>query len=180
MSFGQERLEQAGRRLPGGRRSRKKTGHRWFETQDGIAYHEDFTRPKLFWIDLAQRGRFAFDDEGLYALNSVYMLSGDSLKYLCAVLNSSLVSWYMQHSALTSGMGTTRWFAVSVETIPVPRIDDRKQRPFVRLVDDILRANVEDPLTDASAQEAEIDTLVHDLYGLTSEEIAVVRKRVGP
>ena len=55
-SFGRDRLEQSGKRLPNGTRSRKKTGHAWFEIQDTCAYHEDFTKEKLLWMDMSMRG----------------------------------------------------------------------------------------------------------------------------
>ena len=143
------------------------------------AYHADFSEEKLLWIDLAERGRFAFNDTETYALNSVYMLSGVSLKYLCALLNSSLVSWYMQRSAATSGMGTTRWMRAYVERIPVPRIREEEQQPFVELVDRILAATDPDPEADTEEWERAIDRLVYDLYGLTEEEDTAVERSLG-
>ena len=41
-------------------------------------------------------------------------------------------------------------------------------------MDDILAAKSASPTTDTSAQEAKIDWLVYQLYGLTPEEIAAV------
>ena len=40
--FGRDRLEQSGTLYPNGNRSRKKTGHQWFELQDSCAYRELF------------------------------------------------------------------------------------------------------------------------------------------
>ena len=143
------------------------------------AYHEDFAKEKLFWMDLTERGRFAYDDGDTLCVNTAYILSGKSIKYLCAILNSSLITWYMGTFALTSGMGVTRWFIVSVEDIPVPKITAAKQRPFIRLVDRILKAKAADPDADISAIEEEIDWLVYDLYGLTNAEVAVVEGEKG-
>ena len=64
------------------------------------AYYEEFAREKLFWIDLTERGRFAFGEEGVFCSNSAYMLTGPSLIYLCAVLNSNLTTWYIKNTAL--------------------------------------------------------------------------------
>ena len=33
------------------------------------------------------------------------MITGENLEYLCGILNSSIVSWYMKHTAVTTGMG---------------------------------------------------------------------------
>ena len=71
-------------------------------------------------MDLTDKGRFAYDDGEMFCVNTVYMLSGDSIKYLCALLNSTLITWYMRNIAVTSGMGVTRWFISHVENIPHP------------------------------------------------------------
>ena len=138
------------------------------------AYYEDFSLEKLLWIELVDRGRFTYDNTGVFCANTAYILSGHSVKYLCAVLNSNLTTWFMNNTALTSGMGATRWIKTFVETICVPKLTATKQRPFVRLVDRILEAKAADPNADTSELEEQIDWLVYDLYGLTDEETAAV------
>ena len=58
------------------------------------AYYEEFAKEKLLWIELVDRGRFSYDNSGIICANTAYMLSGDSIKYLCALLNSRLVTWF--------------------------------------------------------------------------------------
>ena len=170
LGFGKERLEQNGKTLPDGTKARKKTQHSWFELQDATAYHEEFAKEKLLWIDLTEQGRFTYDSREMFGLNTTFMMTGSSVKYLCAVLNSTLVTWYMQNTALNSGMGVTRWIGYTVERIPIPKLSAAKQRPLVRLVDRILEAKAPDPDADTSDLEEKIDWLVYDLYGLTDEE----------
>ena len=169
LSFGKQRLEQSGKRLTNGTRARKKTTNAWFEMQDTCAYHAEFTKEKLFWIDLTEQGRFAYDESEMFCVNSAYMMTGDSIKYLCAVLNSTLVTWFMRSSALNSGMGTTRWVRFTVDRIPVPKIDAMRQRPLIQLVDKILHAR--SARTDTLALEEDMDQLVYALYGLTEDEV---------
>ena len=138
------------------------------------AYYEDFSKEKLLWIELVDRGRFTYDDTGVFCANTAYILSGHSVKYLCAVLNSNLTTWFMNNTALTSGMGATRWIKTFVEKIPVPELTATKQRPFVRLVDHILEAKAADPDSDTSELEEQINWMVYELYGLTNEETAAV------
>ena len=173
LSFGKQRLEQSGKRLSSGTRARKKTANAWFETQDTCAYHAEFARKKLLWIELVGRGRFAYDESGTYPEATTFLMTGTALKFLCAVLNSALVSWFLGQAAPTSGMGTLRWKKVYVETIPVPRIDKDKQRPFVALVDRIIEAKAADGDADTSMWERAIDRLVCDLYSLTADETRV-------
>ena len=138
------------------------------------AYYEEFANEKLIWMDLTERGRFAYNNGEMFCLNTAYVLTGSSIKYLCALLNSNLVTWYLNNTALNSGMGVPRWVRFTVERIPIPKISAEEQRPFVRLVDEILAAKDAEPAADTSALEAEIDRLVYDLYGLTETERAAV------
>ena len=174
LSFGKDRLEQSGKRMSSGDRSRKKTRHSWFELQDATAYHEEFTKEKLFWIDLAEYGRFAYDDSRILGEATTFIMTGESIKFLCAMLNAKLIRWFLQQVAPTLGKGVLRWKKVYVETIPIPKITAAEQRPFMRLVDSILAAKDAVPSADTSALEAKIDRLCYNLYGLTDEEIAVV------
>ena len=80
----------------------------------------------------------------------------------------------MRNIASTTGLGLTRWQGFVVERLPVPKISFRRQRPFIRLVDEILDAKKADPSADTAEVEGEIDRLVYKLYGLTEDEIAVV------
>ena len=136
------------------------------------SYHSEFIEEKLFWIDLTEQGRFAYDLGEMFCLNSAYMLTGNSLRYLCVVLNSALVTWFMQNSALNSGMGTTRWVRFTVDRIPIPIIDAITEQPFIQLVNKILHAH--DVGADTTDLEAEIDQLVFGLYELTEDEAQVI------
>ena len=174
LSFGKARLEQSGKKSPGGKKSRKRTNHAWHELQDACAYYEEFGKEKLFWMDLTERGRFAYTVGEMFCLNTAFMMTGSGIKYLCAVLNSTMATWFMGTTALNSGMGVTRWIGHTVEQIPIPRISASEQQPFIKLLDRILQAKATNPAADTSTLEAEIDRLVYHLYGLTSEEIVVV------
>ena len=140
-------------------------------------YYGLFAQEKLFWMDMAGTGRFAHSEDDVYSNNAAFILTHGPLKYLCAILNSTLVSWFMKHTARTTGKGLTIWHITYVARIPIPQLSAAKQRPFVRLVDRILQAKDANPDADTSDLEAEIDQLVYQLYGLTDDEIAAVEGR---
>ena len=178
LSFGKDRLGQVGKPLLGGGRSRKKTSHSWFELQDAISYYKEFRKAKLFWTDLSPEGRFVYSDAEMYCLNTAFCMTGPSLKYLQAVLNSSLMAWFVHKITLTTGMGEVRWIVFIVERLLVPQIPSEEQQRFTRVVDRVLAAKAADPPVDTTELEAEIDRMVYDLYGLTPEEIQAVETRL--
>ena len=170
LSYGKDRLEQAGITYPNGTKSRKRTSHSWFELQDTCAYHAEFEKEKLFWMDLTNKGRFAYGAAGMYCINTAYMLCGAEIKYLLAILNSSLTSWFMSKIAVTSGMGITRWFGDSVLKIPIPLSTPLEKEDMNDLVDDILYEKTHSSIVGQSEMEEELERKVHFLYGLNEEE----------
>ena len=136
------------------------------------AYHGNFSRQKLFWADMAETGRFAFSDEEIYCNNKGYIMTGESLKYLCAILNSSLIAWWVMNTAATTGLGLTEWTIVTVERLPIPKVSPDRQALFIHTIDRILhRSNSK---VDTAEMEAKLDTLVYTLYGLNDKEVASI------
>ena len=174
LSFGRRRLSQTGTVHSDGTKSRKKTPHRWFEMQDTCAYHAEFSRKKLLWMDMSTQGRFAMSDTTVFCNDKGFILTGGSLPYLCAILNSHLVSWLMRATGLTTGMGQLQWKKFAVENIPVPRLSPSDEDPLHRVVDAIVTAKGADAQSDTSAFEAELDRMVYRLYGLNGRDIAAI------
>ena len=104
-------------------------------------------------------------------------MTGKSLKYLCAILNSTLISWWVQKMAATTGMGLTEWTIVTVERIPVPVISAYEQEPFATLVDRILTGTATNQPMEATALDADINREVHALYGLTTGEVQAISQK---
>ncbi|MDE2842167.1 MAG: hypothetical protein OXN21_02165 [Chloroflexota bacterium] len=174
LTFGKARLEQSGKRLSDGTRSRKKTSNAWYEMQDTCAYHADFSKEKLLWMDMSPEGRFAYSDQELFCNDKGFIMTGNALKYLCAVLNSSLVTWFIETTALTTGMGVLQWKKFAVERLPIPNVAVKRQRLLVEQVDQILLLKSDNLAANTKKEEAEINKLVFRLYGLTDDEIRAV------
>ncbi len=175
---GQCRYSRSGR---AGSHSDYEGQHHWLELDNNPKddYLKGFAKEKLFWMDMSPRGRFAYSDAEMYCNDKGFIMTGESPKYLCAVLNSSLITWVMKNMALTTGMGLMQWKRFVVQRLPIPKISAARQRPFVKLVDDILETKAAGPDADTSHLEWEIDKLVYGLYGLTEEEETAIERSLG-
>lgn len=169
LAIGQNRLAQSGE--PG---SRKKTNNKWFETQDSIGYWKDFEVPKIIWGEISDKPKFAYDDSGYYAEATTFLMTGERLKFLLAILNSRVSEWYFNLIGTTTGMGTNRWKKYKIELLPIKEPDEKTEHHITDIVDKIIQAKQSSPTADTSALEAEIDALVYALYELTEAEIALV------
>ncbi|EAH8030604.1 class I SAM-dependent DNA methyltransferase, partial [Campylobacter jejuni] len=82
------RIEQSGEKG-----CRKKTSNKWFETQDNIAYYEEFEKEKIVWNRISSDLCFSYDNQKNFILDSMFSItfySNINLKYLIANLNSSI------------------------------------------------------------------------------------------
>ena len=157
-------------------RNRGAQGQHWTNLR-ACSFYEDFKKEKIVWIELTDLGRFALCNEEVYLLNSAYFLLpplGMESKFLLGILNSSAIRFYLSLIAETSGMGTSRWINNYVKKFPIPDAPCKQQALIIELVDQILAAKDTDPDAEVSELENEIDQIVYLLYGLTSEEIAIV------
>ena len=158
-----------------GSKSRKKTHTTsGLNLQDTCAYHAQFKKEKLFWMHMSPRGRFAYSNSEIYCNQKAFFVTGHSLLYLCAILNSTLVTWLIRNTAVTTGMGLTQWDKFVVERIPIPTIAVSEQRRFVHLVECILSAKADNPLAETTCLENEIDELVYSLYELSADETVLL------
>ena len=62
-----------------------------------------------------------------------------------------------------------------MHTIPIKKAKD--QKPFITIVDKILKAKEENAKTDTSQLEKQLDEMVYKLYELTEGEIKIVEGR---
>ena len=124
-SFG-KKLEQTGEEYIDSngtkQKCRKKTNNKWFETQDSIAYWNDFSKQKIVWSDIATEPTFALIDAGIYFNNTCYMLC-NAPKYILQILNSPLMGWYFRKISTDLGNGQ-RYFKQFVELLPIIKLKE--------------------------------------------------------
>jgi len=178
--FDIRQLEQSGKKYPElGFDARKKTGNKWFETQDQIAYYPEFEKEKVVWTPVNSEYSFTIIPSGIFFLNSIFMITGKNIKTFCAIFNSKLIRYYITF-LFSSENNYTYASKETMEKIPLPPITSATE-PIVSqiesLVDKILAAKKGNPQADTSTWEREIDRLVYKLYDLTEEEIRIVENK---
>jgi len=152
--------------------TRKKTNGAWFETQDSIAYWQDFAQPKIIYPNMTKFLPFTLDLDGHYTNQKCFILSGDKIYYLTAFLNSKLFRFCFEETFPELQGNTRELNKVIFETIPIKEITD--ETPFIERVSEILALKKNNPLADTTDLENQIDQLVYKLYDLSEEEIKII------
>ncbi|SHF41243.1 Type II restriction/modification system, DNA methylase subunit YeeA [Salegentibacter echinorum] len=150
-------------------------GDHWTNLRNCV-YIEDFEKPKIIWGEISDRPKFAYDDSGFYAEATTFLMTGEKLKFLLAILNSKVSEWYFNLVGTTTGMGTNRWKKYKIQMLPIKVATLQEEEILETLVNQIIELKKENATADTSSLEAEIDRLVYELYGLTEEEIGIVEE----
>lgn len=152
-------------------------------------------QPKILVPDIADRAAFALDSTGTYAFTSGYGItlkahSERSLRYVLAMLNSSLLDFYLKKISTVMRGGYFRYFSQYLEQLPIRTIDfsvpeEKKMHDeIVELVDRMLDlhkrldslhgSEKEAALREIERTDRRINDIVYELYGITEEERRII------
>jgi hypothetical protein len=148
-------------------------GDHWTNLRN-CAYLEDFEKPKIVWGEISDKPKFAFDDAGYYTEATTFLMTGEKLKFLLAILNSKVSEWYFHLIGTTTGMGTNRWKKYKIELLPIKEPSEIQEHELEILVNEILSIKKHNHVADTTTLEKKIDQLVYQLYELTEEEIKII------
>ena len=96
-------------------------------------------------------------------------------KLLLALFNSELLNFIFKATSTSSNVN-----GYEVDALPLPQLSEDNaelQKTIISLAEQILTTKNADVMADTSKEEAEIDRLVYQLYGLTEDEIKIVEGR---
>lgn len=134
----------------------------------GKLYLEDFSKPKIVWKIIGNQMAFAYDANNYVMNNACYIMTGDHLDYLLAVLNSQAITWYSYVTNMNkTGVGDVQVGGQNIATFPIPFYDANKIEliELAELANSIINKNINLPFIDSK-----IEGLVSMIYGFTSEE----------
>ncbi|MBL7847923.1 MAG: Eco57I restriction-modification methylase domain-containing protein [Cyclobacteriaceae bacterium] len=146
------------------------------------AYFEDFSKPKIIYPNMTNSLPFSYDEDDHYLCNDkAFIMTGEHLKYLVALLNSSLFKFAFKER-FPELLGETREVRkVFFEKIPIKKpANSSQEKVFERLMDQVLKRKQADPEADTSALEQQIDQEVYRLYQLSAEEVSLIEHSLKP
>ena len=139
--------------------------YEWYALQRfGSNYMEDFSKQKIVWGEISDKSKFALDELGMYPEATTFLMTGNNLKFLLAILNSKLGEWSFNQIGTRTGMGTNRWKKYTLESLSVkiPTYDELKLIEL--LVDHVIHEPNQENI-------ASLDNAIYKLYQLSDDEI---------
>ena len=144
-------------------------GDFWWELR-ACDYYDEFEKPKIMLPDISLRCEALYDEAGrYYSVNTAYIIPGLSKSDL-GILNSKLTLFLYSNLTQTIRGGYYRFIRQYLAQIPMIKTDILDS-----LVNQIIELKRDNPTADTTHLEAEIDRLVYELYGLTEEEVRIIK-----
>ena len=182
LSFGIERLEQTGKvhNVNGEKiKARKKTNNKWFETQDSISYWEDFSKPKIVYMEIQTDNPtegypfpcFSFDERNSIALNTAYIMCSDSVdvRYILGVLNSSVGRMIAKFYVTQLQERQFRMLAQYLANFPISQATPSVQNKIIECVQECLSHETEN-VKDI------INKMVYEIYHFDESEVTYIER----
>ena len=142
------------------------------------AYHAEFEREKVVWTAVNSEYRSAILPQNYYLNNSLFMITGDHIKFICAYINSKLGRKYLEW--ILSGEDSYTYASKKiVELLPIPKPTEENKIEFMQieqLVDKITNSDFQSTVYKES--ENLINKLIYSIYNLTQKEIEIVENNV--
>ena len=125
------------------------------------AYLDDFFKPKICWASVGET-LYSLIPEGYLLLDTNYFFSIDEPRYLLIVLNSKLITWWINSEDTPIGSGGAfRHYKYNLEKICIPKF-----MPNLQTLD----------LEDFSLKN-EFDKQIYLHYGLSEDEIKFIENQ---
>ena len=131
------------------------------------AYLEDFSKPKIIYPNMTKYMPFVYDEANFMTNQKCFIITGQNMAYLNAFLNSSLFKYCFRDSFPELQGGTRELSKIFFDKIPVKLVSLEQNEIFRKIVNSVQ--------SDYTIEQTKyIDTLLFDLYNLTTEERKVI------
>ena len=131
------------------------------------AYLEDFSKPKIIYPNMTKYMPFVYDEANFLTNQKCFIITGQNMAYLNAFLNSSLFKYCFRNSFPELQGGTRELSKIFFDKIPVKLVSLEQNEIFRKIVNSVQ--------SDYTIEQTKyIDTLLFDLYNLTTEERKVI------
>ena len=136
-------------------------------------YMDEFSKQKIVWKRIGSLLKFAYDDSGSVTLDSTCIATGKNIKYLAAILNTTLGNYLFINSPKT-GTGDLIISVQAFEPIKIPQISENEMQKFEELYDCIKLCI--DKGKDYSKYELELENKTYQLYDINDIERKHIEK----
>ncbi|MFY8186338.1 MAG: DUF7149 domain-containing protein [Flavobacterium sp.] len=155
---------------------------KYLNENDTFRFSEDLLKSneKIVYRQTSNKIIASLDIKQNYCDKTVHIIVNKNdneipLKYALGLLNSNMIDYFFKSFKEEEGRAFAQVKTVDIKSLPFV-YDKTQGKVIIEKVDQILSLKKENPDSDTSVLEREIDLMVYGLYGLTEEEIEIVER----
>ncbi len=154
--------------------------YEWYALQRCAAtYYSEFEKEKVVWAETDRALNTVLVPRGYFIQKTCFMITGQNLEYINALLNSNVAQWFIRINSCSLGQKGMSLTKESVRMFPIPPIDN-KETVFLQIKSIVLKINAiknKNSNRDTFELEDKINRFVYDIYGLTNKEVHMIESR---
>jgi len=169
IKYGKKKLEQSGKHG-----ARKKTCHKWYETQDTINYWDDFSKQKIIFQEMVLEPSFMYDNSGsFFCLDTARIITGQNIDYLISILSSKLFFFAVKYFYGGGGLGENgvRMKHTFFKKFSCPLLDEQNKKTLVTFSETAINKYNSSDFLEIDNQ---INNFIYSLYDISNEEKAFI------
>jgi hypothetical protein len=133
---------------------------------------DDFSKQKIIWGEISDTPKFALDFNGIYYPEATtFILTGEMIEYLFAILNSRISEWFFSNIGTTTGVGTIRWKKFTIEQLLVVMPD----KNMLAQMNEIIIYFKNNKISHINF-ERETNSIINKIYELDKQEVKFIEK----
>ncbi|MFN7708268.1 MAG: Eco57I restriction-modification methylase domain-containing protein [Sphingobacteriia bacterium] len=153
--------------------ARANQGDFWWEL-GACSYYPEFLKPKIEVPAIVSRSSCTLDTQGAFSNDKTTIITGEKVLLVLPLLNSRAAEFFMKCISPTRQNDYYEYKPVYLARIPIPKASKAQQKNLEKLAQQVMDAKAQG--ADTANLEAQIDTLVYELYSLSTDEIALIEQ----
>jgi site-specific DNA-methyltransferase (adenine-specific) len=145
------------------------------------AYMDDFSKPKIIYPETTQGAYFALDTNAFVLDKTCFFLTSDYPEYLLATLSSTLFEFAYKHifSSIELGENGYQYNKHALVLLPIIPINNINNNIYSQIRNNVLKIINTDNQENRLIYINKIDSLIFELYNISTEEINYINKFTG-
>jgi adenine-specific DNA-methyltransferase len=155
-------------------KKRSDKGAHWTNLRN-CAYIDKMESPKIIFSEIVSSPQFYYDETGLYPEASTFLIYGDNLKLITALLNSSSCTYlFKQFYSGGALVGKYRYKKSFLLKLPIPINSALKRKEEIESLVDQIQNRIKSG-QDYSDLDSSLEIIVEGLYEFDENELALIR-----
>ena len=150
---------------------REDQGKNWFNLRP-CNYYEDFEKPKIIYPEITKFLTFYYDEKSFYGNNKVFIMTGESLAYLCCFFNSKLFDFCFRDNFPVLLGGSRELRKIFVEKISIKKVEKKIEAKFKKMLDQI--SSLKKKNLEYKDLERSIDFALYSLNQISFDEAQLI------